>query len=96
MNKIITQSVKVALTAGALAAALTGCCMFGSNDCCCKRDCCRKEPCKCSCERKCDGKKTHGMNTSMTVGVGTDGVHVGGDANVGSHGISADVGGGMR
>ena len=29
MNKIITQSVKVALTAGALAAALTGCCMFG-------------------------------------------------------------------
>ena len=82
MNKIITRSVKVALTAGALAAALTGCCMFGSGDCCGKKDCCRKEPCKCSCERKCDGKKTHGMNTSMTVGVGTDGIHAGAGGGV--------------
>ena len=89
MNKIITKSVKVALTAGALAAALTGCCMFGSDDCCGKKDCCCKEPCECCC-----GKKTHGMNTSMTVGVGTDGIHAGGDANVGSHGVSA--GGGMH
>ena len=49
MNKIITQSVKVALTAGALAAALTGCCMFGSKDCCCgKNNCCKSE---------CDGLK---------------------------------------
>ena len=90
MNKIITQSVKVALTAGALAAALTGCCMFGSDDCC------GKEPCKCCCEKKCCGKKTHGMNTSMTVGVGTDGIHAGGDANIGSHGVSAGAGGGMH
>ena len=96
MNKIITKSVKVALTTGALAAALTGCCMFGSGDCCGKKDCCCKEPCKSCCEKKCDGKKTHGMNTSMTVGIGTDGVHMGGDANVGSHGISAGVGGGVR
>ena len=96
MNKIITQLVKVALTAGALAAALTGCCMFGSDDCCGKKDCCCKEPCKCCCEKKCDGKKTGGVNTSMTVGVGTDGIHAGGDANVGSHGISAGAGGGMH
>ena len=96
MNKIITKSVKVALTAGALAAALTGCCMFGSDDCCGKKDCCCKEPCKCCCEKKCCGKKTHGMNTSMTVGVGTDGIHAGGEANVWSHGISAGAGGGMH
>ena len=95
-KKIITQSVKVALTAGALAAALTGCCLFGSKDCCDKKDCCCKEPCKCCCEKKCCGKKTHGMNTSMTVGVGTDGIRAGGDANVGSHGVSAGAGGGMH
>ena len=93
-KKIITQSVKVALTAGALAAALTGCCMFGSDDCCGKKDCC-KDPCACCCKEKCCGK-THGINTSMTVDVGTDGIHAGGDANVGSHGISADAGGGMH
>ena len=91
-KKIITQSVKVALTAGALAAALTGCCLFGSKDCCCgKKDCCCKEPCKCCCEKKCDGKKTHGINTSMTVGVGTDGIRVGSDSNVGSLGASANA-----
>ena len=87
-KKIITQSVKVALTAGALAAALTGCCMFGSDDCCDKKGCC--------CKEKCHGKKTHGMNTSMTVGVGTDGIHAGGDANVGSHGVSVGAGGDMH
>ena len=87
MNKIITKSVKVAVTAGALAAALTGCCMFGSNDCCGKKDCC-KDPCACCCKEKCCGKKTSGVNTSMTVGVGTDGIHVGSDSNVGSHGAS--------
>ena len=90
-KKIITQSVKVALTAGALAAALTGCCMFGSDDCCGKKDCCCKEPCKCCCEKKCCGKKTSGINTSMTVGVGTDGIHVGSDSNVGSLGASANA-----
>ena len=34
MNKKVMTLVKLAVTAGALAAALTGCCMFGSNDCC--------------------------------------------------------------
>ena len=82
MNKTITKSVKVAVTAGALAVALTGCCMFGSKGCCCEKKSC--------------GKKTSGINTSMTVGVGTDGIHAGGDANVGSHGISAGAGGGMH
>ena len=95
MNKIITQSVKVGLTAGALAAALTGCCMFGSNDCCGKKDYCN-EACKCCCEKKYCGKKTSGINTSMTVGVGTDGIHAGGDANVGRHGVSANAGGDMH
>ena len=92
MNKIITKSVKIALTAGALAAALTGCCMFGSKDCCCKEKCC--------------GKKT-GVNTSMTVGIGTDGIRVGSDSNVGgasananagvsANGVTAGAGGGVN
>ena len=88
MNKIIMKSVKVAVTAGALAAALTGCCLFGSNDCCGKKDFRCKDPCACCCNEKCCGKKTSGVNTSMTVGVGTDGIHVGSDSNVGSHGAS--------
>ena len=95
-KKITTQSVKVAVTAGALAVALTGCCMFGSDDCCGKKECCCKESCACCCKEKCHGKKTSGINTSMTVGVGTDGIHAGGDANVGSHGIRAGAGGGMH
>ena len=83
MNKIITKSVKVAVTAGALAAALTGCCMFGSDDCCGKKDCCVKS--------ECDGMKKHGVNTSMTLGVGTDGIRVGSESNVGNHGASANA-----
>ena len=107
MNKIITKSVKVAVTPGALAVALTGCCMFGSDDCCGKKDCCCKEPCKCCCEKACCGKKTSGVNTSLTVGVGTDGVRVGSDsnvggasananANVGANGVTAGAGGGVN
>ena len=97
MNKIITKSVKVAVVAGALAATLTGCCMFGSDDCC-KDSCCKKACC---------GKKTSGVNTSMTVGVGTDGIRVGTDsnvggasananANVGANGVTAGAGGGVN
>ena len=82
MNKIITKSVKVAVVAGTLAATLTGCCMFGSNDCCCKKACC--------------GKKTSGVNTSMTVGVGTDGVRVGSDSNVGGVSANANAGVGTK
>lgn len=80
MNKKVVKLVKFAVTAGALAAALTGCCMFGSKDCCCKDS---------SCGEKCCVKKTSGVNTSMTLGVGTDGVRVGSDSNVGCHGASA-------
>ena len=106
-KKIITKSVKVAVTAGALAAALTGCCLFGSKDCCGKKDCCCKDPCACCCKDKCCGKKTSGINTSMTVGVGTDGSRVGTDsnvggasananANVGANGVTAGAGGGVN
>ena len=91
-KKIITKPVKVALTAGALAAALTGCCLFGSRDCCGKKECCCKEPCKCRCEKRCCGKKTSGINTSMTVGVGTDGIRVGSDSNVGGASANANAG----
>ena len=93
MNEKIMKSVKVVAVASALAAVLTGCCLW-SDDCGCKGEkrCC-KEQC---CESACCGKKTHGMNTSMTVGVGTDGIHAGGAANVGSHGVSAGAGGGLH
>ena len=97
MNKIITKSVKVAATAGALSAALTGCCLFGPKDCCSGKDDCRcKEPSKCCCAKErckseCDGMKKHGVNTSMTLGIGTDGIRVGSDSNVGSHGASANA-----
>ncbi len=93
-KKVIKNAVKVALTTGALAAALTGCCMFKSDKCRCTDPdaCCCTETC---CKEECHGR-THGMNTSMTVGVGTDGVRMGGDANVGSHGVSGSVGGDMH
>ena len=112
MNKIITKTVKVALTAGALSVALTGCCLFGSKDCCCgKKDC--RTSCCCAaaecCKSECDGAKKNGVNASMTIGVGTDGVRVGGDSNVGNHaasahanadagssGMTAGAGGGVR
>ena len=114
MNRIIIQSVKVAVTAGALAAALTGCCLFGSKDCCGHKDCHCQEPCKCCCAKeccqsKCDGVKKHGVNTSMTLGIGTDGICVGSDSNVGNRsasahanvgvgasGVTAGAGGGVR
>jgi len=77
---IIIQVAKMTLAAGALAAALAGCC-WGSDKCC-KSECC--------------GRKSSGMNTSMTVGLGTDGVHADGAANVGSHGVSGGAGGSMH
>ena len=96
MNKIIMKSAKLVLMSGALVAALTGCCMFGSKNCCDKKACCGKEACACCCKEQCGDKKTSGVNTSMTLGVGTDGLHMGGDANIGNHGVSAGAGGGIR
>ena len=77
MNKMMTTAIKVTLTVGALAAALAGCCWGKSGTCCCK--CCDKEPC---CEKSCcdtpdGGKKSHGMDASVTLGAGTGGVHAG-------------------
>jgi len=83
---IMIHVVKMTLAAGALAAVLAGCCC--SKDCCCTAKCCETEPCC--------GQKSSGMNTSMTVGLGTDGVHAGGAANVGSHGVSGGAGGSMH
>ena len=109
MNKVMIKSVKVAVTAGALAAALTGCCMFGSDKDCCDRKCCSCCCAKECCKSECDGMKKHGVNTSMTLGVGTDGIRIGSDSNVGKHGasmhanadagmsgVNAGAGGGVR
>jgi len=95
MNKVIKRVAKIAAVGGALAAALTGCCMFGSDKGCCDKSC--GSCCKTSCcgETGC-GQKSHGVNASTSVGIGTDGVRVGGEANVGGHGVSGSVGGAMR
>lgn len=95
-KKVITKSLKQMLVAWVIATALTGCCMFGSKTCCDKTDCCCKKPCACCCAEKCCGKKSTDANTSMTIGVGTDGVNMGGKANVGTHGVSAGAGGGLH
>lgn len=84
MNKLITFT-KVALVVSLLASSLTGCCLFG-NDGCCKKDC--EKTCCCT---PGSGKKTSGINTSMTLGVGTDGLSVGSESNIGSHGASGSI-----
>ena len=108
MNKnIIITTTKVGLVGGMLAAALTGCCLLGSKNDGCKKCCCGDGNCgktSCCCKggdrqaKPCGGRKTSGVNTSMTLGIGTDGISVGTDANVGSHGASAsaNVGGGSN
>lgn len=94
MNKVIKNTVKVALTAAALAAALTGCHMFGARKGC---NCsCNGANCSCHCADAGRCEKSRGANASMTLGVGTDGVHAGGDANLGNHGVSAGAGGTMH
>lgn len=84
MNRLITLT-KAALVGSLLASGLTGCGLFGNGDGCCRRDC-EKTCCKPGCE-----KKTSGINTSMTLGVGTDGLSVGSESNIGSHGVSGSV-----
>jgi len=60
---IMIHVVKMTLAAGALAAVLAGCCMFGSGkDCCCKKSCCTTSCCE---TKPCCGQKSSGMNTSM-------------------------------
>lgn len=75
MNKLISMT-KVALIGCTLASSVTGCCLFGNNDCC---------------EKKACPKKTHGVNTSMTLSAGTDGLSVGSESNLGSHGASGSI-----
>lgn len=85
MNKLITLT-KIGLIGSLAAAALTGCSLFGNDRCCDKP--CRDAAC---CQKACPERKTSGVNTSMTLGVGTDGISVGSESNVGSHGLSGSV-----
>lgn len=75
MQKLLGMT-KVALIGCTLATGATGCCLW-SNDSCDDKTCCEK--------------KTRGMNTSMTVGVGTDGMSVSSESNLGSHGASGSL-----
>lgn len=75
MQKLLTMT-KLALVGCSLASGATGCCLFGNNDTCGKKDCCEQKS---------------GANTSMTISAGTDGVSVGGEANLGSHGASSEM-----
>ena len=90
MNKVINQTIKWGLAAGALTVALTGCCLTKSDKNCCGT-CCQSSS-ECCTSKPCDGKKTSGMNTSMTLGIGTDGVSVGSTSNAGRHNMSANAG----
>ena len=93
--KMITKSVKIAVVVSALASTLTGCCLLGSNSNCCEN--CGKSCCCCSDNghAKPDGAKKRGAGVSMTLGIGTDGIRAGGDANVGSHGASVNANAGL-
>lgn len=83
MNKLIGV-IKVALVGGLLATAVTGCCLFG-DDTCCDKPCCNGRTAQ-ACP-----KKTRGVNTSMTVSAGTDGISLGSESNIGSHGASGSI-----
>ena len=78
MNKYVKEAIKIALVGGALASALTGCCMCDSGRYRCGTCC--KPPCECRCKsgedcaRKCDNAQKRGANASVTLGVGTDGL----------------------
>ena len=84
MNKIVTLSIKVALAVGVLVAVLTGCLMSGSdeghgNEPCM---CCGKKSCTCYCEKNCFGGKSHGVDASVSVRVGTGGIYAGAGGGV--------------
>ena len=87
MNKqVVVTTVKVALTAGLLATALAGCCCWRTDDKCAGS----KEGC-CAPVQECQ-KPKRGANASLTLGLGTDGVRMGSDANLGNHTMSANGG----
>ena len=86
MNTLITVT-KIGLIGTLLAVTATGCCLFG-NDSSCDKACCDKACCENAAR---PAKKTSGINTSMTLGVGTDGLSIGSESNVGSHGLSGAV-----
>lgn len=94
--KTVANAVAAAVASVAVATALTGCCMFGSNTGCPKKC---GEACRChdnaGGETGCEDAKTRGANVSMTFGIGSGGIRAGGDANVGGHGVSADANAGV-
>lgn len=75
MQKLLGMT-KVALVGCTLATGATGCCLWSNNS----------NDGKTCCERK-----THGANTAMTIGVGTDGMSVSSESNLGSHGASGSL-----
>ena len=83
MNKLIGMT-KVALIGCALTSATTGCCLFGNDSCCETKSCDKANGQACP-------RKTKGVNTSVTLGVGTDGLSVGSESNLGSHGASGSL-----
>lgn len=94
MKEKMKGVVRTALTAVVVTSMLPGCCLFGSKDCCDKKACPNKAAETCA--KECPTPKTSGANASMTLGVGTGGIHAGGAANLGSHGASGSVGGEMH
>lgn len=76
MKKLIGM-MRLALVGAVIASAATGCCLMGKNKCCCDKP--RTE------------QKTSGVNTSMTISAGTDGMSVGSSSNIGSHGASGSM-----
>ena len=75
MNKMVKTLVKFTLAGGALAAALTGCCLFGSDKDCCRT--CGKKADACCCAKGHAEKPNagtnqnrQGLNASMSIGAG--------------------------
>lgn len=68
--------MRLAIVGAVVASAATGCCLMGKNKCC---------------DKPCAEKKTSGVNTSMTISAGTDGMSVGSSSNIGSHGASGSM-----
>ena len=94
MNRLITLT-KAALVSSLLASGLAGCGIFSNGDDCCKRDCNLRHY---EALRKSEAPLRRVLaglgatdHASMTLGVGTDGLSVGSESNVGSHGVSGSI-----